>query len=139
MNCYLLVSLFRCGAKISYHTQGVVQKTRQKVVLTPHFLLKNIFAFSSCDFLFTQLTNKAVLLPKQHISFLFAISYSFPYFPLTFTYTVFSENNLDYLSTTSEFVVVVVESRDHSGGPPYLVKLNIDMFFLTKLVLAFPP
>lgn len=34
---YLLVSVFRCGAKSSYHNQSLIWKARQKVFLIPHF------------------------------------------------------------------------------------------------------
>lgn len=50
-----------------------------------------------------------------------------------------SENNPDYLSTTSEFLVVVVESWGHSFSLSYLGKLNVYMFFLAKEVLALIP
>lgn len=38
---YLLVSLFRCGAKSSYHNQNLIWKARQEVFLIPHFFVIN--------------------------------------------------------------------------------------------------
>lgn len=90
--------LFSGVASKSHTTLNVWFKRKQKVILTPHLLLKNIFAI-----LLAQLTHKAVL--STQTTHLFCWQFSFRYLLLTFTYIAFSENTPS--STPSESVVVV--------------------------------